>query len=130
MLAPELSMRMVASEAKIDTQSIRSRNFRPNDLRDISRVVSELSSYPIYINDSANISIFDIQSQCRKIRAQQGLGMIVVDYIQLMRPHNGKIPREQQISEISRGLKQMAKEIECPVIALSQLNRSSEAPNG
>ena len=127
MLAPELSMRMVASESKVDTQSIRSRNFHPNDLRDINRVVSELSSYPIYINDSANISIFDIQSQCRKIRAQQGLGMIVVDYIQLMRPHNGKIPREQQISEISRGLKQMSKEMECPVIALSQLNRSSEA---
>ena len=127
MLATELSMRMVSSEAKVDTNSIRSRNFRPGDLQDINRVISELSGRPIYINDSASVSIFDIQSQCRKIRAQQGLGLIMVDYIQLMRPHNGKIPREQQISEISRGLKQMAKEMECPVIALSQLNRSSEA---
>ena len=127
MLAPELSMRMLASESKVSANRIRSRNFHANDLEDITRTIPKLSGHPIFINDSANISIFDIQSQCRKIKSQQGLGLIVVDYIQLMRPHNNKIPREQQISEISRALKQMAKEMECPVIALSQLNRSAEA---
>ena len=127
MLAHELSMRMLSSESQVNTNRIRLRNFQSADLQEINRAVSELSSHPIYINDSAITSIFDIQSQCRKIRAQQGLGLIVVDYIQLMRPHNNQIPREQQISEISRGLKQLAKEMECPVVALSQLNRGVEA---
>ena len=127
MLAPELSMRILSSEARVCTSRIRSRNFKDSELREINRVVAEISKCPLYINDSAVTSIFDIQSQCRKIRAQQGLGLIVVDYIQLMRPHNSQIPREQQISEISRGLKQLAKEMGCPVVALSQLNRSVES---
>ena len=127
MLAPELSMRILSSEARVDANRIRSRNFKDSELREINRVVGEVSKYPIYINDSAVTSIYDIQGQCRKIRTQQGLGLIVVDYIQLMRPHNSKIPREQQISEISRGLKQLAKEMGCPVVALSQLNRSVES---
>ena len=127
MLAPELSMRILSSEARVDANRIRSRNFKDSELREINRVVGEVSKYPIYINDSAVTSIFDIQGQCRKIRIQQGLGLIVVDYIQLMRPHNSQIPREQQISEISRGLKQLAKEMGCPVVALSQLNRSVES---
>ncbi|MCY4643576.1 MAG: replicative DNA helicase [Bacteriovoracales bacterium] len=127
MLAPELSLRILSSESKISTNRLRAQSFSQTDIKKMNKVVSDLSSHPLFINDSANLSIFDIQGQCRKIKAQQGLGLIIVDYIQLMRPHNGKIPREQQISEISRGLKQMAKEMECPVLALSQLNRSSEA---
>ncbi len=127
MLAPELSMRMLSSEAKVDSVRIRSRNFLDTDLRNINKAIPELSSYPLFINDSGNTSIFDIQSQCRKIKMEQGLGLIVIDYIQLMRPTNPAIPREQQISEISRGLKQLAKEMECPVIALSQLNRGVES---
>lgn len=127
MLAPELSMRMLSSEAKVDSLRIRTRNFLDTDLRSINKTIPELSSYPIYINDSGAVSIFDIQSQCRKIKSDQGLGLVVVDYIQLMRPGNANMPREQQISEMSRGLKQLAKEMQCPVIALSQLNRGVES---
>ncbi len=126
MLAPELSMRMLSSEARVDSLRIRSRNFLDTDLRSINKTIPELSSCPIYINDSGAVSIFDIQSQCRKIKADQGLGLVVIDYIQLMRPTNANTPREQQISEMSRGLKQLAKEMQCPVIALSQLNRGVE----
>lgn len=127
MLAPELSMRMLSSEARVDSLRIRSRNFLDTDLRNINKTIPELSSYPIFLNDSGSVSIYDIQSQCRKIKTEQGLGLIVVDYIQLMRPHSPSIPREQQISEISRGLKELAKEMQCPVIALSQLNRGVES---
>lgn len=127
MFAQELSMRILSSETGVNSNNIKSLDFSPKDLKEINRVIPKISQYPIHISDSGSVSIFDIQSQCRKIKAQHGLGLIVVDYIQLMRPHNGKIPREQQISEISRGLKYMAKEMECPVVALSQLNREAEA---
>lgn len=127
MLGPELSMRILCSEAKVDSKRIKSKNFLDQDLRNLASAVQTLSDLPIYINDRGDTSIFDVQSHCRKIKAEQGLGMVVIDYIQLMKPHNGSIPREQQISEISRGLKNLAKEMECPVIGLSQLNRSVEA---
>ena len=127
MFAQELSMRILSSETGVSSNSIKSLDFSPKDLREISKTIPKISQYPIHISDSSSVSIFDIQSQCRKLKSQYGLGLVVVDYIQLMRPHNGKIPREQQISEISRGLKHLSKEMECPVIALSQLNRSAEA---
>lgn len=130
MLAPELSMRLLTGRAKVDSKRVRTKNFLDTDLRNLSRSVQELSNFPIYINDSGESTILDIQSQCRKIKAEEGLGLIVIDYLQLMSSHNKSLPREQQISEISRGLKNMAKELECPVIALSQLNRGVESrPN-
>ena len=130
MLSKELSMRLLSSRAKVDSKRIRTKNFLDTDLRNIGRSVQELSHYPIFINDSGESTILDIQSQCRKIQAESGLGMVIIDYLQLMNPHNKSISREQQISEMSRGLKTMAKELECPVMALSQLNRGVEArPN-
>lgn len=130
MLANELSMRVLSSRAKVDSKRIRSKDLYEQDLRSIGDAAQELSRLPIFINDSADSTILDIQSQCRKIKAESGLGLIVIDYLQLMSSHNKALPREQQISEISRGLKNMAKELECPVIALSQLNRGVEArPN-
>jgi replicative DNA helicase len=127
MLSNELSMRLLSSEAKVDSRRLRTKNFLDTDLRNIGNAVTRLSSLPIYLNDAGDTSLLDIQSQCRKIRAEQGLGMVVIDYLQLMKPVNGSMPREQQISEISRGLKNLAKELECPVISLSQLNRAVEA---
>lgn len=127
MLAPELSQRMLSSEAKVDSTRIRSRQFLDTDLRNITKVIPELSALPIFVNDSGSTSLYDIKSQCRKIKAENGLGVIVIDYIQLMKPTNPNISREQQISEMSRGLKELAKEMECPVIALSQLNRGVES---
>jgi len=130
MLANELSMRLLSQKAKVDSKRIRMKNFLDTDLRSIGKAVSELSSLPIFISDSASLTVLDIMSQCRKIKSEQGLGLIVIDYLQLMRSHTNNPSREQQISEISRYLKNMAKELKCPVIALSQLNRGVESrPN-
>lgn len=130
MLSKEISMRLLSSRAKVDSKRIRTKNFLDTDLRSIGRAVQELSSYPIFINDSGESTILDLQSQCRKIQSEHGLGLIVIDYLQLMNPHNKNVSREQQISEMSRGLKTLAKELECPIIALSQLNRGVESrPN-
>lgn len=127
MLSTELSMRVLTGRAKVDSKRVRTKNFLDTDLRSLAKATQELSNLPIYINDSGNTTILDIQSQCRKIKADQGLGLIVIDYLQLMGSTNKSAQREQQIAEISRGLKTMAKELECPVIALSQLNRSVES---
>jgi len=127
MLATELSMRILTGRAKVDSKRVRTKNFMDTDLRSLARATQELSSLPIFINDAGNTTILDIQSQCRKIKAEQGLGLIVIDYLQLMGSANKALQREQQIAEISRGLKQMAKELGCPVIALSQLNRGVES---
>lgn len=130
MMAKELSMRLLSSRAKVDSKRIRTKNFLDTDLRSLGRAVQELSSYPIFINDSGSTTLLDIQSQCRKIQAENGLGLVIIDYLQLMSSHNKSLPREQQIAEISKGLKSLAKELQCPVIALSQLNRGVEArPN-
>ncbi len=130
MMAEELSMRLLSQSAKVDSKRIRAKNFLDTDLRSIGSAVQEMSSFPIFISDSASCNLLDIQSSCRKIKSEQGLGLIVIDYLQLMSSHTGNPSREQQISEISRGLKTMAKELSCPVIALSQLNRGVESrPN-
>lgn len=130
MVANELSMRLLSSQAKVDSKRIRTKNFLESDLKNIGKGIQELSGLPIFINDSGDSSILDIQSQCRKIQSESGLGLVIIDYLQLMKATNNSISREQQISEMSRGLKSLAKELNCPVIALSQLNRSLESrPN-
>jgi replicative DNA helicase len=127
MVSNDLSMRLLSGKAKVDSKRIRTKNFLDTDLRGISSAVQSLSTLPIFINDSGDTTILDIQSQCRKIKSESGLGMVVIDYLQLMQSHTKNPSREQQISEISRGLKSMAKELECPVLALSQLNRGVES---
>lgn len=130
MVATELSMRMLTSHAKVDSRRVKTKNFLDTDLRSLGKSIGELSQLPIFINDAGDITLLDIQSQCRKIKTDHGLGLVVIDYLQLMRSHSSNPSREQQISEISRGLKSMAKELECPVLALSQLNRAVESrPN-
>jgi replicative DNA helicase len=130
MLANELSMRLLTSEAKVPSNRVRMKDFTDTDLRSIGLAVQQLSQLPIHICDSGEVTILDILSQCRKLKSEEGLGLIVIDYLQLMRSHTGNPSREQQISEISRGLKSMAKELGCPVLALSQLNRAVETrPN-
>ena len=131
MEASELSMRLLSSRAKVDSKRLRTKDFVSTDLRSISQAVQELSNLPVFINDSGNSTLLDIQSQCRKIKADQGLALVVVDYLQLMKSvvgHNSKnISREQEVSEFSRGLKALAKELKCPVVVLAQLNRQVEA---
>jgi len=125
MLSPELSGRLLSSEAGIDSRKIKTNDYTDSDLRNIGFAVQELSKYPIFINDSSGTNLLDIKSQARKVATEQGLGLIIIDYLQLMQPHVSKSSREQEIAEISRGIKELAKELKCPIIALSQLNRSA-----
>lgn len=125
MMAQELSFRLLSGRAKLDSKKLKTKDFNDTDLRSISRAVRDLSEFPIFINDDG-VNVLDIQSQCRKIKAEQGLGLVIIDYLQLMKSHTGNPSREQQIAEISRSLKEMAKELECPVFCLSQLNRGVE----
>ncbi len=127
MLAPELSMRLLTSEAEVDSNRIKMKNYLDTDLRNITKAVKFLQAAPIKINDSSSITLFDVRSQCRKLKAESGLGLVVIDYLQLMQPHYKQLDRVQFISEVSRGLKNLAKELECPIIALSQLNRAVES---
>lgn len=125
MLAPELSGRILSSEAAIDARKIKTNDYNEMDLRNLGNAVQSLSKLPIYINDNSGTTLLDIKSQCRKVKADQGIGMVVIDYLQLMQPHIRKQSREQEIAEISRGIKELAKELGCPIMALSQLNRSA-----
>lgn len=126
MLEHELSLRLLSAKGKVDLKKLKTKNFTQTDLRGIGTAYQQLGQLPIFINDSGSTTVLDIISRCRKIKAEQGLGLVMVDYLQLMRP-SSDVPREQQISEMSRGLKSMAKELDCPVIALSQLNRGVES---
>ena len=89
----------------------------------------EFSKSPIFIDDSSALSIMQLRAKARRIHARHKLGLIIVDYLQLLSPTDGKMPREQQVAEASRGLKSLAKELDVPVLVLSQLNRSSEKEN-
>ncbi len=126
MQAKELSIRILSYRAKVENRKFKTKTFDAMDMQNIARAMTELSEMPIQINDSGAVTLPDIQSQCRKIKAERGLGMVVIDYLQLMKSHSNTPSREQQIAEISRGIKMMAKELECPVIVLSQLNREAE----
>lgn len=127
MMYAELSMRLLASEACVDARKLKTKDFNEMDLRAISGAIQKLSNLKLYINDSGSTNLIDIRSYCRKLKAEQGLAMIVIDYLQLMPMHIKKQNREQEIAELSRSLKMMANELEIPVVALSQLNRSAAA---
>jgi replicative DNA helicase len=127
MMYAELSMRLLASEACVDARKLKTKDFNEMDLRAISGAIQKLSNLKLYINDNGATNLIDIRSYCRKLKAEQGLAMIVIDYLQLMPMHVKKQNREQEIAELSRGLKMMASELGIPVVALSQLNRSAAA---
>src|SRR5207248_9398276 len=97
-----------------------------DDWRKIGQTCADLSAAPIFIDDSPSISALEIRGKCRRLMAEHGLGLIVVDYLQLMRGHRKTENRTQEIGEISRGLKSLARELKVPVLALAQLSRAVE----
>lgn len=125
MMYAELSMRLLASEACVDSRKLKTKEFNEIDLRSISGAIQKLSNLKLYINDNGATNLMDIRSYCRKLKAEQGLAMIIVDYLQIMPMHIKKQNREQEIAELSRGFKMLANELGVPVICLSQLNRSA-----
>lgn len=122
----QLIMRLLCSVGRIDSQKIRTGKLHPEDWPKLSRAVGMLESAPIYIDDTPNISVLEMRAKVRRLAAQHNIGMILVDYLQLMRGRTTSENRTQEISEISRALKAMAKELKIPVLALSQLNRGLE----
>lgn len=125
MMYAELSMRLLASEACVDARKLKTKEFNEMDLRSISNAIQKLSNLKLYINDAGSTTLMDIRSYCRKLKAEQGLAMIIVDYLQIMPMHVKKQNREQEIAELSRGFKMLANELEVPIVALSQLNRTA-----
>ena len=123
----QLAMRMLCSEGRIDSNKLRSGQLTEQDWIRLTRAAGELSDAPIYIDDTAQLSVLEMRAKARRLKARHGLDLIIVDYLQLMRGHGKVESREREISDISRALKGMAKELDVPVIALSQLNRAVEA---
>ncbi|WP_027388928.1 replicative DNA helicase [Chrysiogenes arsenatis] len=121
----QLVMRMLCSQAGVDAGRVRTGNLNKEDWSNLALATGELSELDIFIDDTPSISVLEIRAKCRRLQADKGLDMVIVDYLQLVGGGN-KESREQQISEISRSLKSLAKELHIPVLALSQLNRSVE----
>jgi len=125
-----LVQRMLTSEARIDAQRLRKGMLRDDDFPRLARAAGILSSAPVWIDDTPGISILEMRSKARRLKAESGVGMVIVDYLQLMQGPAGVESRQQEVSQISRGLKALAKELNVPVIALSQLSRAPEQRTG
>ncbi|RJX17491.1 MAG: replicative DNA helicase [Desulfobulbus sp.] len=123
----QLALRMLCSLGKIDSQRIRTGRLKPRDWENLNRATGYLSDAPIFIDDSPGLSVLEMRAKARRLKSEHDLGLVVIDYLQLMRGRGNIENRAQEISEISRSLKAMAKELDVPVIALSQLNRSLES---
>jgi replicative DNA helicase len=124
----QLVQRMLCSEAQIDSHRIRTGQLQNNDWARLSMAMGKLGEAPIYFDDSAVVTALDIRAKCRRLKMEtKNLGLIVIDYIQLMQGRKVTDNRVQEVSEISRSLKTLAREIEVPVIAMSQLSRAVEA---
>jgi len=134
MSATQLAERMLCSEARVDSSALRRGMLQRQDMTNLTYAAATLSKAPIMIDDTPALSLREVRARARRFRGNKELfagkkfGLIMIDYLQLMRgsPQAAKASREQEISEISRGLKSLAKELDCPVLALSQLNRSLE----
>ncbi|MFB9376066.1 replicative DNA helicase [Kineococcus gynurae] len=122
----EISMRLLSAEARIPLQNMRKGTMREEDWTKLARTMGSVSEAPLYIDDSPNMSLMEIRSKCRRLKQKADLKLVIVDYLQLMTSGKRVESRQQEVSEFSRALKLLAKEIEVPVIALSQLNRGPE----
>jgi replicative DNA helicase len=126
MPAEQLAFRMISSLGRVDQTHLRTGNFPDEDWSRINTAVQLMSDAPVFIDDTPGLSPGEIRARARRLQREHGLGLVVVDYLQLMQVPGNKENRATEISEISRGLKALAKEMSCPVIALSQLNRGVE----
>jgi replicative DNA helicase len=122
----ELAQRFVASQARIKGDELRRGRVAEHKWPKIMEASQRLARAPMFIDDSSDIGLLEIRAKCRRLHQQHGLGLIIIDYIQLMRADSRTENRVEQIGQMSRGLKILARELECPVIALSQLNRGVE----
>jgi len=126
MAKEQLALRMLCSEAKVDAHRLRGGFLSESDWPKLTRAAGSLSEAPIFIDDTPGLSALEMRAKSRRLKAEHNLGLVVVDYLQLMRGRAHSDTREQEISDISRSLKALAKELNVPVMALSQLNRRVE----
>jgi len=122
----QLTTRMLCAEAKVDSQKLRSGFLAEHDWQLLIEAASVLSEAPIFIDDTPAISVLELRAKARRLKSEHNISLIIIDYLQLMKGKGGNERREQEISEISRSLKALAKELNIPVVALSQLNRKVE----
>jgi replicative DNA helicase len=124
-----LVQRMLTSEARIDAQTLRKGRLRDDDFPRLARAAGILSHAPVFIDDTPGITVLEMRSKARRLKADHGLDLIIVDYLQLMSGPSAE-NRQQEVSQISRGLKALAKELQVPVVALSQLSRAVDQRAG
>lgn len=122
----QVALRMLCSEAKVDGSALRRGFLKDTDWPKLTTAAGRLSDAPIFIDDSPAPSVLEIRAKARRLKMEREIGLLIIDYLQLVRGRHGAERREQEISEISRSLKALAKELNIPVIALSQLNRKVE----
>jgi replicative DNA helicase len=122
----EIAMRLLSAEASVPLQHMRKGTVHSQDWTTIAQTRGRINDAPLYIDDSPNMTLVEIRSKCRRLKQQVGLKMIIIDYLQLMTSGKRVESRQQEVSEFSRALKLLAKELEVPVIAISQLNRGAE----
>jgi len=124
--ADQLVMRMLCAEGNIDAQRLRTGSLTAEDWGKLTMAMGSLSDSGIYIDDTPGIRVGDIRAKCRRLKQESGLGMVLIDYLQLIQGNGRTDNRQQEVSEISRSLKELARELKVPVIALSQLSRGVE----
>ena len=122
----EITMRMLAAEGKVPLQNMRKGTMRDEDWQKLASTMGRMSQAPLFIDDSPNMSLMEIRAKCRRLKQRHDLKLVVIDYLQLMSSGKRVESRQQEVSEFSRALKLLAKELEVPVIAISQLNRGAE----
>lgn len=121
----QLAYKLLCSQANVDMLKLRTGNLEDRDWENIARAAGPLAGAKIFIDDTAGVSVMEMRSKCRKIKLEHGIDLIMIDYLQLMSGSSTE-SRQQEVSEISRSIKALAKEMQCPVIALSQLSRAPE----
>ncbi len=123
----QLAYKLLCSEANVDMLRLRTGELDDKDWENIAKATGPLAKAKVYIDDTAGVSVMEMRSKCRRLKMEYGIDLIVIDYLQLMSGSTGSSDnRQQEVSEISRSIKALAKEMECPVIALSQLSRAPE----
>ncbi|GAB3148734.1 replicative DNA helicase [Micromonospora sonneratiae] len=122
----EIVMRLLSAEARVPLHVLRSGQLSDDDWTKLARCMGEISEAPLFVDDTPNMNLMEIRAKARRLKQRHDLKMIVVDYLQLMSSPKRTESRQQEVAELSRGLKLLAKEVECPVIAVSQLNRGPE----
>ena len=130
MSAVQLVQRLISSETEINSDKFRKGNLEEHEYQQLHSRCGKLSKAPLFIDDTPGLNIFELRAKCRRLKAQHGIDMVIIDYLQLMSAGSDKGNREQEISSISRSIKGIAKELDVPIIALSQLSRNVETRGG